>query len=150
MSTSRSFRALAVAATAAVVLGVAGNARAEPFNKQNFIRHAGASAAIGCGTILLTNSRPWAYGLTFAAGALKEYYDSRHPGSHSAEQVDFRDNAIGMVAGIEGCKAAFGKSSTDAADRPHLKLNLEPEAPSSFIVPMPMQRGVGVLVGMRF
>ncbi len=62
-----SFRALASIA----VLGLASaTTSAQEKSTLSFARHAGASAVIGCATEYYTHSRAWAYGLTFAAGAL--------------------------------------------------------------------------------
>jgi uncharacterized protein YfiM (DUF2279 family) len=39
-------------------------------------------------------------GFTLSLGALKEYYDAKHPQKHTASWKDFTADAVGMAAGL--------------------------------------------------
>jgi uncharacterized protein YfiM (DUF2279 family) len=76
--------------------------------------HIGASTAAGI--VLAQNKpfskwKPWQRALfnVVVIGGAKEWYDSRHPGRHSAEWGDIAADAIGAV-GAEGCVWLIHKS----------------------------------------
>lgn len=102
-----------------VAIGLAANLFAAPICEAHHVdndkyAHIGASAAVG---ILLAQNKPfnkwkpWQRALfnVVVIGGGKEWYDSRHPGSHSAEWGDIGADAIGAL-GAEGAVWLIHKS----------------------------------------
>ena len=83
--------------------------------------HAGASATAAAVATFVTD-KPWeSFGAVVAAGAVKEWYDYKHPANHCASAHDFAYDflgaAIGTYAGykIKGLYIAPKRDGIDVA-----------------------------------
>jgi hypothetical protein len=83
--------------------------------------HAGASATAAAVATFVTG-KPWeSFGAVVAAGAVKEWYDYKHPANHCASAHDFAYDVLGAAIGayagykIKGLYIAPKRDGIDVA-----------------------------------
>lgn len=84
-----------------ILLSAWGTSHADNWTGQDKTKHFIVGAAIGSGVAIATHNENYGIAAGVAVGALKEFYDSKHPQSHTASIKDFTATAIGAYAGAK-------------------------------------------------